>query len=99
MRKKGKLPFKTLSQSYELEYGTDAVEIHEDAVKSGERVLLVDDLIATGGTAIAAIQLIERGGGEIALCSFVIDLPDLGGSQKLKDLGHSVVSLMSFEGE
>ncbi|MEM8935697.1 MAG: adenine phosphoribosyltransferase [Pseudomonadota bacterium] len=99
VRKKGKLPFETLSQSYELEYGVDEVEIHVDAVSAGEKVLLVDDLIATGGTAMAAIQLLERAGAEITLCSFVIDLPDLGGAQKLRDAGKDVISLVAFEGE
>ncbi|MEL6361036.1 MAG: adenine phosphoribosyltransferase [Pseudomonadota bacterium] len=98
IRKKGKLPFKTISESYELEYGVDEVEVHVDAIEKGERLLLVDDLIATGGTAIAAINLIERAGGEIMLCSFVVDLPELGGAQKLRDLGKSVVSLVEFEG-
>ncbi len=99
VRKKGKLPYETLSESYDLEYGTDEVEIHTDAVSKGERILLVDDLIATGGTAAAAIKLLERAGGEIVLCSFVVDLPDLGGSQKLRDMGKQVVSLIEFEGE
>jgi adenine phosphoribosyltransferase len=99
IRKKGKLPYKTLSQSYELEYGVDEVEMHIDAINKGEKVLLVDDLIATGGTAEAAIRLIERAGGDVVLCSFVIDLPDLGGSAKLKAMGKEVVSLVEFEGE
>ncbi|MHA7871366.1 MAG: adenine phosphoribosyltransferase [Hyphococcus sp.] len=99
VRKKGKLPHETLSESYALEYGVDEVEIHVDAVNPGERVLLVDDLIATGGTAIAAIKLLERAGAEIVLCSFVVELPDLGGSQKLKDMGKDVVSLVAFDGE
>ena len=98
VRKQGKLPFETLSQSYELEYGTDAVEIHVDAVEAGERILLVDDLIATGGTAIAAIQLLERAGAQIDLCSFVVDLPDLGGADKLRALGHQVSTLIDFDG-
>ncbi|MEL7015405.1 MAG: adenine phosphoribosyltransferase [Pseudomonadota bacterium] len=98
VRKKGKLPFETFSQSYELEYGTDAVEIHTDAIGAGERILLVDDLIATGGTAIAAIQLLERAGAQIELCSFVVDLPDLGGAEKLRQLGHTVSTLIDFEG-
>lgn len=98
VRKKGKLPYDTLSESYELEYGTDQVEIHTDAVTKGERVLLVDDLIATGGTAIAAIRLLERAGAKIELCSFVIDLPDLGGADKLRDLGKNLVTLIEFEG-
>ena len=99
VRKKGKLPYKTYSQSYELEYGTDDLEIHVDAITAGERVLLVDDLIATGGTAEAAILLIERAGGEVTACSFVVDLPDLGGREKLQAMGKPVISLCEFEGE
>lgn len=98
VRKQGKLPFETISESYELEYGTDAVEIHVDAVEPGERILLVDDLIATGGTAIAAIALLERAGAQIDLCSFVVDLPEIGGADKLRALGHQVSALMTFEG-
>ncbi len=99
VRKKGKLPYETISESYQLEYGVDEVEIHVDAVEKGERVIIVDDLIATGGTAVAAVNLLERAGAEIALCSFVVDLPDLGGSEKLRALGKNVVSLIAFEGE
>ena len=98
VRKKGKLPWKTIGEDYELEYGTDRVEIHEDAVAKGEQILLVDDLIATGGTALASISLIERTGAEVVGCSFVIDLPELGGSAKLRALGKEVKSLVSFEG-
>ena len=98
IRKKGKLPWKTIGQEYELEYGTDCVEIHEDMINEGERILLVDDLIATGGTAIAGIQLLESIGAEIVGCSFIIDLPDLGGSEKLKQLGQNVISIIEFEG-
>jgi adenine phosphoribosyltransferase len=99
IRKKGKLPHKTISQSYELEYGTDDIEIHIDAIEAGERVLLVDDLIATGGTAMAAIQLLERAGAEIVLCTFVVDLPDLGGADKLRADGKQVTSLVQFDGD
>ena len=99
IRKKGKLPYKTLAESYELEYGVDEVEIHVDAVEKGDRILLVDDLIATGGTAGAAIKLLERAGGEVMLCSFVVDLPDLGGAQKLRSLGKKVTALVEYEGE
>ena len=99
VRKKGKLPYKTHSQSYDLEYGTDELEIHVDAIKAGERILLVDDLIATGGTAEAAIVLIERAGGEVTACSFVVDLPDLGGRKRLEAMGKPVISLCEFEGE
>ncbi len=98
IRKKGKLPYKTIGESYELEYGVDEVEIHIDAIANGERILLVDDLIATGGTALAAIRLVERAGGEVSLCSFVIDLPELGGADKLRALGKKVSALVAFEG-
>ena len=99
IRKKGKLPYKTLAESYTLEYGVDEVEIHVDAIEEGERVLLVDDLIATGGTASAAIRLVERAGGTIVLCAFVVDLPDLGGAEKLRAMGKQVTSLIAFDGE
>lgn len=99
IRKKGKLPSATIAQEYDLEYGRDQIEMHADALAPGERVLLVDDLIATGGTALAACQLIERGGGRVAECAFVIDLPDLGGADKLTDAGYSVHSLVEFEGD
>ena len=98
IRKKGKLPFRTIGEKYQLEYGVDEVEIHVDAVKKGEKVLLVDDLIATGGTATAAIRLIERAGGEVVLCSFVVDLPELGGADKLRRMGKEVVALVAFDG-
>ena len=99
IRKKGKLPYKTISESYELEYGVDEIEVHVDAVREGEKILLVDDLIATGGTAIAAAKLIERAGGDVVLCSFIVDLPDLGGADRLRALGKEVVALVQFEGE
>lgn len=98
IRKKGKLPYKTIAERYELEYGADEVEIHIDAVTKGEKILLVDDLIATGGTASAAIKLLERVGGKVVLCSFVVDLPELGGAAKLRAMGKEVVSLVAFEG-
>jgi adenine phosphoribosyltransferase len=98
VRKSGKLPGKTISREYELEYGTDRVEVHADALEPGERVLIVDDLIATGGTAEATIQLIADIGADIVGCAFVIDLPDLGGSERIAANGFSVVSLCSFEG-
>ncbi len=98
IRKKGKLPGRTIAQSYTLEYGEAVVEVHDDAMQPGEKVLLVDDLLATGGTAEAGIRLIERLGGEIIGCAFVVDLPDLGGRQKLKDLGMQVHALCAFEG-
>lgn len=99
IRKKGKLPYKTISESYELEYGVDEIEVHVDAIREGEKILLVDDLIATGGTAIAAVKLIERAGGDVVLCSFIVDLPDLGGADRLRALGKEVVALVQFEGE
>jgi len=99
IRKKGKLPAETVGQDYELEYGTDRIEMHVDAVSPGERVLLVDDLIATGGTAGAACKLIESMGGKIVECCFVIDLPDLGGRVRLEKHGHNVFALCEFEGD
>jgi len=98
IRKKGKLPYTVIGESYALEYGQDRVEIHIDALKSGEQVLLVDDLIATGGTASAGIRLMERAGAQVIGCSFVIDLPELGGADKLRALGKPVNTLVSFEG-
>ncbi|MCG8690249.1 MAG: adenine phosphoribosyltransferase [Minwuiales bacterium] len=99
IRKQGKLPYDTAGQDYELEYGTDRVEIHVDAIEPGENVLLVDDLIATGGTMAAAVELIRSIGGEVVGCSFVIDLPDLGGRKRLEDMGLTIQTLVSFEGE
>jgi adenine phosphoribosyltransferase len=99
VRKKGKLPWDTIGQDYELEYGTDCVEIHKDAVAPGETVLLVDDLIATGGTALATLDLLRQAGAEIVGCSFVVDLPDLGGRKRLEKEGVSVLTLVEFEGE
>jgi len=99
VRKAGKLPGDTIGVDYELEYGTDRVEIHTDAIKPGERVLVIDDLIATGGTAAAAVQLIRQVGGDVVGCSVVIDLPDLGGSAKLLDLGCKTTALVEFEGD
>ena len=98
IRKKGKLPHKTVSIAYALEYGTDEMEIHVDAIAPGERVVLVDDLIATGGTAVAAVNLLRQIGANVVAACFVIDLPDLGGAQKLRDLDVNVRTLMSFEG-
>jgi adenine phosphoribosyltransferase len=98
VRKKGKLPHKTIGQAYQLEYGVDAVEVHADAITAGQNVLLIDDLIATGGTAEAAIELVKRSGGELVAAAFIIDLPDLGGSEKLRQRGVSVHTLVSFEG-
>ena len=99
IRKDGKLPGATIGEDYALEYGTDRLAIHVDAIAPGARVLLVDDLIATGGTAMAAARLIERAGGELVGARFVIDLLDLGGAQKLREAGIDVKSLMEFEGD
>jgi adenine phosphoribosyltransferase len=99
IRKKGKLPAETIGHDYELEYGSDRIEIHTDAISPGERVLLVDDLIATGGTAEAACKLIQKMGGQIVECCFVIDLPEIGGRTRLENHGHKVFALCEFEGE
>lgn len=99
VRKKGRLPAKTIGEDYALEYGRDRIEIHLDAISSGERVLVVDDLIATGGTAEAATRLVTRAGGEIVELAFLIDLPELGGRERLERQGHRVFALTSFEGE
>ena len=98
IRKKGKLPHTVVSIAYSLEYGLDEMEMHEDAVTPGQRVILVDDLIATGGTACAAVQLLQRIGAEVVAACFVIDLPDLGGADKLRALGVPVRTLMAFDG-
>ncbi|MEC3862033.1 adenine phosphoribosyltransferase [Mesobacterium sp. TK19101] len=98
IRKKGKLPGAVISEDYTLEYGEAVVEIHDDAIQPGERVLVVDDLLATGGTAEAGIKLVERLGGEIVGCAFIIDLPDLGGRKKLQDMGMDVHALCAFDG-
>ena len=97
-RKRGKLPWKTIGQEYTLEYGVDIIEMHEDAIDKGERILIVDDLIATGGTAEAAVKLVKRSGGVIVGATFVIDLPELGGMKKLAALGVKGHALMAFEG-
>ena len=99
IRKKGKLPFETINQEYELEYGTDQIEIHIDSVSKLEKVLLVDDLIATGGTAEAAIKLLSRLEAEIVECAFLVDLPDIGGRDRLEKIGQKVFSLCEFEGD
>ena len=99
VRKQGKLPGATISQAYTLEYGEAVVELHDDAIQPGEKILVVDDLLATGGTAEAGIKLIERLGGEIISCAFVIDLPDLGGRKRLESMGMDVTVLCAFEGE
>ncbi|MEN8887897.1 MAG: adenine phosphoribosyltransferase [Celeribacter marinus] len=98
VRKMGKLPGKVISEAYTLEYGEAVVEIHDDAIQAGEKVLIVDDLLATGGTAQAGIKLVERLGGEIVGTSFVVDLPELGGRALLEGLGYSVHALCEFDG-
>ncbi len=98
IRKKGKLPYQTISVEYELEYGTDEVEVHVDCLTPGDRILLVDDLIATGGTALAAIQLVREAGGDVVGASFVIDLPEIGGAARIEAAGVPVRTLMAFEG-
>jgi adenine phosphoribosyltransferase len=99
IRKKGKLPAETIGHDYELEYGTDRIEMHVDAISKGERVLLVDDLIATGGTAEAACKLIDKMGGQIVECCFIVDLPDIGGRKRLEKHGQKVFALCEFEGD
>jgi adenine phosphoribosyltransferase len=98
IRKKGKLPWKTIGQEYTLEYGVDVIEIHEDALAPGQRILIVDDLIATGGTAEAAVKLVRRSGGEIVGATFIIDLPELGGLNLLKSQSIDCHALVAFEG-
>jgi adenine phosphoribosyltransferase len=99
IRKPGKLPAEKIGHDYQLEYGSDRVELHIDAIAKDERVLLVDDLLATGGTALAAATLIEKAGGKVVECCFVIDLPDIGGRQRLEQAGHPVHALCAFEGD
>jgi adenine phosphoribosyltransferase len=97
IRKPGKLPAETYRVDYELEYGNDAIEMHKDSVNQGSRVLIVDDLLATGGTMKAACEIIEKAGGDVVECAFIVDLPDLKGREKLKD--YQVFTLVEFEGE
>ncbi|MFA6918714.1 MAG: adenine phosphoribosyltransferase [Patescibacteria group bacterium] len=99
VRKKGKLPAETEKEEYALEYGTDCIEIHKDAIEPGQKVVIIDDLIATGGTAIAAAKLVKKLGGEIVEFAFVVDLPDIGGSKKLKEAGYDYYAQTVFEGE
>ena len=99
IRKPGKLPAQTVSEEYELEYGKDKIEVHTDAIQKGDKVLLVDDLIATKNTALTTCNLITKLGGEVVECSFIIDLIDIGGKKKLTDAGFKVFSLVEFEGE
>lgn len=99
VRKKGKLPGETFSQDYQLEYGTDTIEIHKDAIKKGQNVLIVDDLLATGGTAIGAVSLVEKVGGIVTDTCFIVDLPALKGGEKLKERNISYFALCEFEGD
>jgi adenine phosphoribosyltransferase len=98
IRKKGKLPYKRVTIGYSLEYGLDEMEMHEDAVDKGDRVILVDDLIATGGTAEGAVKLLRQLGADVLAACFIIDLPDLGGAEKLRKLDVPVRTLVTFEG-
>jgi adenine phosphoribosyltransferase len=97
VRKKGKLPWKTIEESYSLEYGEGTLELHEDAVKPGEKVIITDDLIATGGTIEATVKLVRKLGGDIVECAFIIELPDLKGREKIKDC--NIFAIAEFEGE
>jgi adenine phosphoribosyltransferase len=99
IRKKGKLPAETIGHDYQLEYGADRIEMHVDAISRGERILLVDDLIATGGTAEAAAALIAKVGAEVVECCFIVDLPEVGGRARLEKRGRKVFALCEFEGE
>lgn len=97
VRKKGKLPHTTITEAYSLEYGTDTIEMHEDAITPGERVVIIDDLIATGGTIEAAVKLVKRLGGDIVECAFIVELPDLQGRERIKD--QKIFTLCEFEGD
>lgn len=99
VRKAGKLPSETVSHEYELEYGTDKIEMHTDAIKRGDRVLVIDDLLATGGTSIAAAKLVEKIGGEVVEMAFIVDLPDVGGREAIVRAGYNMFALCEFEGE
>ncbi|WP_420591308.1 adenine phosphoribosyltransferase [Bacterioplanoides sp.] len=98
VRKKGKLPFKTVTQDYDLEYGSATIELHTDAFKAGDRVLVMDDLIATGGTMLAACELVKKLGAEVVETAAIIDLPDLKGGEKLRQAGFDVYAICEFEG-
>ena len=99
IRKPGKLPAETIDQDYKLEYGTDRIEVHVDAIEKGEKVLIVDDLIATGGTAEAAVRLVQKMKGDIVECCFIIDLPDIGCRARLENMGQKVFTLCEFKGK
>ena len=98
IRKKGKLPADVNSHEYDLEYGSDCLEIHKDAIEPGQSVLVMDDLLATGGTLLASIELLKKVGAKVVGCAVVIDLPDLGGSRRIRDAGHDVFSILDFPG-
>jgi adenine phosphoribosyltransferase len=99
IRKVGKLPAEVVSHEYDLEYGTDTIEIHKDSISKGTKVLIIDDLLATGGTALAAATLVEKLGGKVIEMAFIVNLPDVGGEEKLKEKGYSVYCLTEFEGD
>ena len=99
IRKQGKLPYKKISYDYDLEYGSDRIEIHHDAISHGEKILIIDDLLATGGTALAAATLVKKMGGEVMECAFLVDLPDIGGRERLEKAGLPVFALCEFEGD
>jgi len=99
VRKKGKLPAETVSYEYQLEYGTDTIEMHKDAISKGDKVLVVDDLLATGGTALATAELIKKLGGEITEMAFIVNLPDVGGAKRLRAEGYKIYCLTEFEGD
>ncbi len=99
IRKVGKLPAEVVRHEYDLEYGTDTIEMHKDSISKGTRVLIIDDLLATGGTALAAATLIEKLGGQVIELAFIVNLPDIGGEKKLKEKGYSVYYLTEFEGD
>jgi len=99
VRKKGKLPGSVISQTYQLEYGEDTIQIHDDVISPGKRVLIVDDLLATGGTALASAELIERAGGIVAGLAFIVNLPDLKGDERLKKRSYEIFHICSFEGD
>jgi adenine phosphoribosyltransferase len=99
LRKVGKLPYETISHEYELEYGTDTIEVHTDSIPKGSKVLLLDDLLATGGTSLAGAKLIEKSGGKVVELAFIVDLPDVGGRAKITEAGYKSFALCEFEGE
>lgn len=99
VRKPGKLPYESLSYEYELEYGVSTLEVHTDAIKKGDKILIVDDLLATGGTAIAAARLVEQLGGVVVEMAFIVDLPEVGGRKNLEENGYKMFHLVEFEGE